>query len=107
MKKIAVLFEGDINWRLGVFNAVLNRAKHLQQVADYKVDVHMFQLYDGWLMRLLRRSPKLEGRPDEITALGMKVHITWFRRRWTDVLLHRLLHKPPRALLRRLHQLGW
>ena len=107
MKHIAVLFEGDINWRLGVFNAVLNRAKHLQQVADYEVVVHMFQLYDGWLMRLFRRSPKLEGRPDEITALGMKVHITWFRRRWTDVLIHRLFHKPPPALMRRLHRLGW
>ena len=108
MKHIAVLFEGDINWRLGVFNAVLNRAKHLQQAApDYKVDVHMFQLYDGWLMRRFRRSPKLEARPDEIEDLGMKVHITWFRRRWSDVIMHRFFHKPPKALMRRLHRLGW
>ena len=107
MKKIAVVFEGDINWRLGVFNAVLNRAKHLQQIADYKVDVHMFQLYDGWLMRLFRKSPKLESRPDEIEALGIKVHITWFRRRWSDVILHRLFNSKPKALLRRLHRLGW
>lgn len=107
MKKIAVLFEGDINWRLGVFNAVLNRAKHLQQISDYKVDVHMFQLYDGWLMRLFRKSQKLTSRPDEIEDLGMKVHITWYRRRWSDVILHRFFHKPPRALLKRLHKLGW
>ena len=107
MKKIAVLFEGDINWRLGVFNAVLNRAKHLQQISDYKVDVHMFQLYDGWLMRLFRKSHKLTSRPDEIEDLGMKVHITWYRRRWSDVILHRFFHKPPRALLKRLHKLGW
>ena len=107
MKKIAVLFEGDINWRLGVFNAVLNRAKHLQQITDYKVDVHMFQLYDGWLMRLIRKSPKLTSRPDEIEDLGMKVHITWHRRRWSDVILHRFFHKPPRALMKRLHKLGW
>ena len=107
MKKIAVLFEGDINWRLGVFNAVLNRAKHLQQISDYNVDVHMFQLYDGWLMRLFRKSQKLTSRPDEIEDLGMKVHITWYRRRWSDVILHRFFHKPPRALLKRLHKLGW
>ena len=107
MKQIAVLFEGDINWRLGVFNAVLNRAKHLKQATDYKVDVHMFQLYDGWLMRLVRRSPKIDYRPDEIEALGMKVHITWFRRRWSDVIMHRLFGSRPRALLRRLHHLGW
>lgn len=107
MKQIAVLFEGDINRRLGVFNAVINRVKHLQQVADYKIDVYMFQVYDGWLMRRIRHSKKISARPDEITTDGVKVHITWFRRRWSDAVMHRLLHKPPRALLRRLHRLGW
>ena len=107
MKQIAVLFEGDINRRLGVFNAVINRVKHLQQVADYKIDVYMFQVYDGWLMRRVRHSPKVTARPDEVIADGVKVHITWFRRRWTDAIMHRLFHKPPRAMLRRLHRLGW
>ena len=107
MKQIAVLFEGDINRRLGVFNAVINRVKHLQQVADYKIDVYMFQVYDGWLMRRVRHSPKVTARPDEVIADGVKVHITWFRRRWTDALQHRLFHQPPRAMLRRLHRLGW
>ncbi len=107
MKQIAVLFEGDINRRLGVFNAVISRVKHLQQVADYKIDVHMLQVYDGWLMRRVRHSAKVAYRPDEITADGVKVHITWFRRRWSDAIMHRLFHKPPRALMRRLRRLGW
>ena len=107
MKQIAVLFEGDLNQRLGVFNAVINRVKHLQQIADYKVDVYMFHVYDGWLMRRLRHSQKIESRPDEIVADGVKMHITWFRRRWSDVISHRLFHQPPRAMLRRLHRLGW
>lgn len=107
MKQIAVLFEGDINRRLGVFNAVINRVKHLQQVADYKIDVYMFQVYDGWLMRRVRHSKKVNFRPDEITADGIKIHVTWFRRRWCDAIMHRLFHKPPRAMLRRLHRLGW
>lgn len=107
MKQIAVLFEGDINRRLGVFNAVISRVKHLQQVADYKIDVHMLQVYDGWLMRLLRHSSRIAYRPDEIVADGVKVHVTWFRRRWTDAVLHRLFHRPPRALMRRLKRLGW
>ena len=107
MKQIAVLFEGDINRRLGVFNAVINRVKHLQQVADYKIDVYMFQVYDGWLMRHIRHSKKVDSRPDEIITDGVKVHITWFRRRWIDAILHRLFHKPPHLLLRRLHRLGW
>ena len=58
MKQIAVIFEGEINKRLGVFNAVINRVKHLQEIADYKIDVYMFEVYDGWLMRRLRHSPK-------------------------------------------------
>lgn len=107
MKQIAVLFEGDINRRLGVFNAVINRVKHLEQIADYKIDVHMLQVYDGWLMRRLRHSNKINYRPDEILADGVKVHITWFRRRWSDVVLHKVFHKRPRALLKRLHRLGW
>lgn len=107
MKQIAVLFEGDINRRLGVFNAVINRVKHLEQIADYKIDVYMFQVYDGWLMRRLRHTKKVPARPDEIVADGVKIHITWFRRRWTDALMHRMFHKPPRALLKRLHRLGW
>ena len=107
MKQIAVLFEGDINRRLGVFNAVINRVKHLQQVADYKIDVYMFQVYDGWLMRRIRHSKKVDSRPDEIITDGVKVHITWFRRRWIDAILHRLFHKPPHMLMRRLHRLDW
>jgi len=107
MKQIAVLFEGDINRRLGVFNAVVNRVKHLRQVADYQIDVSMFQVYDGWLMRRLRHTPRLEQRPDYVEADGVRIRVHWFRRRWGDVLRHRLLHKPPRAMLKRLRRLGW
>ena len=107
MKQIAVLFEGDINRRLGVFNAAINRVKHLEQVADYKIDVYMLQVYDGWLMRRFRHTKKVDFRPDEITADGVKIHITWFRRRWLDAIMHRLFHKPPRLFLKRLHKLGW
>ena len=107
MKQIAILFEGDINRRLGVFNAVINRVKHLQQVADYKIDVYMLQVYDDWLMRRVRHSKKVDFRPAEIIVDDVKIHIVWFRRRWTDAIMHRLFHQPPLALLRRLHKLGW
>lgn len=107
MKQIAVLFEGDINQQSGVFNTVISRVKHLQQIADYKIDTYMFQVYDGWLMRLARRSKKVGSRPDEIEVDGVKIHVTWFRRRWSDAIMHRLFKKSPRAMLRRLHRLGW
>ena len=78
MKQIAVLFEGDINRRLGVFNAVISRVKHLQQIADYKIDVYMLQVYDGWLMRLVRHSKKVPVRPNEITADGATYEARFF-----------------------------
>lgn len=107
MKQIAVLFEGDINQQMGVFISVVNRVKHLQQIADYKIDVYLFQVYDGWLMRRVRHSEKVDSRPDEIEVDGVRIHVTWFRRRWSDVIMHRLFKKPPRAMLKRLHRLGW
>lgn len=107
MKQIAVLFEGNINHQMGVFISVVNRVKHLQQIADYKIDVYLFQVYDGWLMRRVRHSEKVDSRPDEIEVDGVRIHVTWFRRRWGDAIMHRLFKKPPRAMLRRLHRLGW
>lgn len=107
MKQIAVLFEGDINQQMGVFISVVNRVKHLQQIADYKIDVYLFQVYDGWLMRRVRHSEKVDSRPDEIEVDGVRIHVTWFRRRWSDAIMHRLFKKPPRAMLKRLHRLGW
>jgi len=107
MKQIAVIFEGDINRRLGVFNAVVNRVKHLRQIADYQIDVYMFQVYDGWLMRRLRHSAKVDFRPDDIEVDGVKIKLCWWRRRWSDVLRHRLFHRQPSAMLRRLRRLGW
>lgn len=107
MKRIAVLFEGDINRRLGVFNAVVNRVSHLQQVSDYEINVYMFQVYDGWFMRRLRHSKKVSSRPHEIVADGVKIHVCWFRRRLSDVIMHRLFKKPPHRMLQRLFSLGW
>ena len=106
MKNIGVLFEGDINRQLGVFNAVISRVKHLQQAGDYNIDVHMLQVYDGWLMRLLRGTKRLDNRPDEIVSDGITVHVYWFRRRLSDAIIHRLFHKPPHALIKHLQQLG-
>lgn len=107
MRHIGVLFEGDINRQLGVFNAVISRVKHLQQAGDYKINVVMLQVYDGWLMRQIRRSKRIESRPSEIVADGVTVRVSWFRRRMSDAIMHRLFHKPPRALMKHLQQLGW
>lgn len=105
-KRIAVVFEGDIRNRLGVFNAVLNRVRHLRQVADYGIDVHMLQVYDGAIMRRLRGSKPLEEHPASFQVEGETFHLHWLKRSWTDAIGHRLLGRRPARLLHKLDQLA-
>ncbi len=105
-KRIAVIFEGNINSRLGVFNAVINRVKHLRAIAPYDIDVYMIQVYDAGLTRVLRRSPKVDYRPPEISAQGEKLTMCWVRRSLVDSVSHRLCGKAPANFLCRLRSLG-
>ena len=98
-KKLAVIFEGNISNRLGVFNAVVNRVKHLREIADYTVDVFMIQVYDGRVMALLRRDNPPAMRPASIVADGVTINIRWFKRSFCDALSHRLFHKQPSRFL--------
>ena len=43
-QRIAVIFEGNISNRLGVFNAVVNRVKHLRAIDPYDIDLFMIQV---------------------------------------------------------------
>lgn len=95
MKRIAVIFEGRINERMGVFNAVLNRVWHLRQVADYDIDVHLIQVYDGAIMRRLRRSEPVGNRQRCVTIDGIDFHMHWYKRSWRDMLNHRLMGQQP------------
>ena len=67
-QRIAVIFEGNISNRLGVFNAVVNRVKHLRAIAPYDIDLFMIQVYDTGLTRLLRRSKPVSDRPLPVVA---------------------------------------
>ena len=106
MKHIAVIFEGRIDQRMGVFNAVINRVKHLQAIAPYRVDVYMIQVYDGWLMRQLRRTPKTV-RPATFIDQGIHIKMLWYKRSWADSLRHRLLKRQPRNFLRWCSAMAW
>ena len=98
-KKLAVIFEGNINNRLGVFNAVVNRVKHLREIADYHIDVFMIQVYDGRIMAKLRHANPPANRPTTIVADGVTINIRWFKRSFCDALGHRLFHKQPARFL--------
>lgn len=98
MKRIAVIFEGNIANRLGVFNAVLNRVRHLRRIVDYDVDVHMLQVYDGAVMSRLRGSVPPADRPATVTVEDVTFNMHWFKRSWRDALMHRLFGRPPARL---------
>ncbi|MBO4871714.1 MAG: glycosyltransferase [Muribaculaceae bacterium] len=106
MKRIAVIFEGDINNRLGVFYAVLNRVQHLRRVANYDIDLHMIQVYDGALMRRVRHSKAVPQRDNVIQVEGETLHVHWVKRDWRDSVLHRLLGKRPVYLTKWLNNLA-
>ena len=95
-KRVAIVFEGDVNNRLGVFNAVINRVLHLNAVSpELSTDVHMIQVYDGKLMCRLRGTTRLIDRPSEITAMGVQVKVHWFKRCAINAVCHRLCGREP------------
>ena len=59
MKKIAIIIEGSLTNRKGLVNAELSRIKYLKEFSDCKIDVYSLQIYEGWLVRKLRRSKKI------------------------------------------------
>ncbi len=105
-QRIAVIFEGNISNRLGVFNAVVNRVKHLRAIAPYDIDLFMIQVYDTGLTRLLRRSKPVSDRPLTVEAEGETINVWWVKRSLCDSLLHRLMGKKPARFLKHLQQLG-
>ena len=107
MKRIAVVFEGNIYRRLGVFNAVVNRVKHLRALQPpYSIDVFMIQGYDSGLNRWLHRTPCVKERPLTIEVEGITINVRWFRHRIFDTLVHKCLHKQPPIYLRWLGRLA-
>lgn len=107
MKRIAVVFEGNIYRRLGVFNAVINRVKHLRALQPpYSIDVFMIQGYDSGLNRWLHRTPRIDERPQAIEVEGITVNVRWFKHRIFDTLVHKCLHKQPPIYLRWLGRLA-
>lgn len=105
-KRIAVIFEGNINNRLGVFFAVLNRVRHLRQVARYDIDVHMLQVYDGCIMRKMRGSHAIAERPETIDVEGERFVMHWYKRSWTDAICRRLLGRRPRQMMSWINRLA-
>lgn len=101
MKKIAILFEDNINLRLGVFNAVTGRAKHLAgELPHCHIDVFMVQFYDGPLMARVTGNHAPSRLPDRVDADGLPVNLLWCERSMLDSLGHRLFNRPHTRFLK-------
>lgn len=77
IKRIAIIFDGSLDDRKGLVNAVLNRAKSLKSTADdMQVDLYNFQTYENWLIRTLRGTSKYE-QYNSKEIEGMNVRTFW------------------------------
>ena len=106
MKRIAVIFEGNIDQRYGVFNAVVNRVKYLRGVSDFQIDIFMIQVYDKWLTRKFRNSRSVAKGPATIVEDGETIKMWWVSRDFVDAVLHRTLGSKPLKLLSKLNRLA-
>ncbi len=106
MKKIAVVYEGDLSNRFGGHNSIQNRIVHLRQCADYRIDALVMQVYDGRVMRLLRRSRRITRRPAETTVGEVTYAVKWFKRSWIDAATHHAFDGEPRKMMRFIDQLA-
>lgn len=92
MKRIAIIFNGDIQDRKGYFNAVLERAKRLYARREYHVDVFCLAQYDHWIVRQLRHT-KTSAKTPQIDIDGVPINLIWYPFSLLDYFLSVKFHK--------------
>ncbi len=98
MKRMAVIFEGRLHDQKGVFNAVVQRVRHLREVADgCAIDVHMIEGYDRGLNRWLHGTRRIADRLAVAHVDTVDVHMHWFCHSLMDTVRHKVLHQPAKA----------
>ena len=90
-KRIAIIFNGNIQDRKGYVNAVLERAKRLYAQDEYSVDVFCISQYDHWLVRRLRHSERVI-RQAQVGVDGMPINMVWYPFSLIDYFLSVKLH---------------
>lgn len=93
-KKIAVIFDEDIYCQRGMFNAIRNRIKHLNDIADFDVDVFVIGCYEPWYIREFRHTEKVK-KVKSIQLDGITYHTLWYNFTLTDYFLEVKLHRTP------------
>ena len=86
MRRVAIIFNGDLRDRKGYINAVLERAKRLSRRSEYCVDVYCLSTYDHWFVRKLRHSDKVE-RVGSVEVDGLTINMIWLPFSLLDYIL--------------------
>lgn len=94
MKKIAIILSESFSVMRGQANAEINRIKYLQNIADYRIDVYSFAVYDGRIARFLRHSSNIK-TPSVKSISGIEIHFKWRAFSIIDYILTVKLHKRP------------
>ena len=94
MKKVAIVFDGNIVSPKGKVNSIINRIKELKALADFGVDVFTIQEYDSAPLRLLLKGKKI-CRPERINLEGVDMQVIWHKRYFIDWLLSMKFHRKP------------
>lgn len=59
-----------------MFNALFNRSKYLIELGQFEIDFLLLSTYEGWLVRKLRKHPKME-KPKEVLIDEISIKIDW------------------------------
>lgn len=94
MKKVAIVFDGNIEHPTGKVNSIVNRIRELKAIAKFQIDVYTVQEYDSLPMRLILRGHK-KVKASHINLGGIEMKIIWHKRYFVDWLLSQKLHKKP------------
>lgn len=94
MKNIAIIVAESFTTLRGQANAELNRIKYLKDIADYQIDIYSFSIYEGWLVRKLRHSKKMDISCVK-TISGVKIKFAWRSFSLIDYILTVKFHKSP------------
>ena len=95
MTKLAIIFDGDIVNLKGKVNAIINRIRHLSEIADYRIDVYSIQFYDSFLTCKVKHKPYRHHDFNQIILEGIQVNVIWLKSYFLYTILTSLLYKAP------------
>lgn len=92
MKKIAIILQGNIADRKGMFNAAHNRVLCLKKIADYDIDIYMLSFYEWGGMKLLSRANSVD-KVSSFELDGITYKMLWVADPLVDYISEVKLHK--------------